>query len=517
VDAPWLRTGLGELEERVARRLRELSDRDVLRRIWGRDHTVWRDDPTEIADRLGWLDAPARARPGPDDLRRFADDVVADGFTHALLLGMGGSSLAPEVFRRVFGVAEGKLDLGVLDTTHPDAIAAVESGAPIGRTLFVVSSKSGTTVETRSHMAYFLDRVGDGSRFVAITDPGSPLEAAARESGFRAVFPGPPDVGGRYSALTTFGLLPAALIGVDLQAVLDSAEEAASACGPDVPVARNPAAILGAAMGEAALTGRDKLTLGVFHRPDAPGGQHYLEPFGAWVEQLVAESTGKDGTGILPVDGERFGPDEVYGSDRLFVTLDEPPTAGPWTALEVVSPERLGRAFFVWELATAVAGHVLRIHPFDQPDVQAAKDRSAELLDRGAIPPEPAGDLDELLETVRPGDYVAIQAFVSPTDRAWGILEEARMRIRDHLRVATTLGFGPRYLHSTGQLHKGGPDTGVFVQVVDEPERDLPIPGREISFGTLLAAQAAGDLAALRDRGRRVARVRFENLASWGD
>jgi transaldolase / glucose-6-phosphate isomerase len=516
VDAPWLRRDLGDLEERVAERVRRLGEEEVVRRIWARDHTVWRDDPAEIADRLGWLDAPARAREEVEDLRRFAEEVAADGLTHAVLLGMGGSSLAPEVFRRVFGVAESMLDLGVLDTTHPNAVAALDSEVPLDRALFVVSSKSGTTVETRSHMAYFLERAGDGSRFVAITDPGTLLEAAAREAGFRRVFPASPDVGGRYSALTAFGLLPAALIGADLEAVLDSAQEAASACGPDVPVGRNPAAVLGAAMGEGALAGRDKLTLGVFHRPDAPGGQYHLEPLGAWTEQLVAESTGKDGTGIVPVDGERFGPEEAYGHDRLFVTLEEPPTVGPWMALDVGSPERLGRAFFVWELAAAVAGHVLGIHPFDQPDVQAAKDRTAELLDRGGLEREPAGDLDALLEAVRPGDYVAIQAFVSPTDRAWGVLEEARMRIRDHLRVATTLGFGPRYLHSTGQLHKGGPNTGVFVQVVDEPERDLPIPGRDFSFGTLLAAQAAGDLAALRDRGRRVARVRLEDLASWG-
>jgi transaldolase/glucose-6-phosphate isomerase len=513
VDAPWLRTGLDDLEEWVTARIRRLGDEEVLRRIWARDHSVWRHDPTEIADRLGWLDAPSRAdREGP---RRFADEVAAEGLTHAVLLGMGGSSLAPEVFRRVCGVAEGRLDLGVLDTTHPDAIAALETEIPLDRTLFVVSSKSGTTIETRSHMAYFLDRLGDGSRFAAITDPGTPLEKAARDAGFRHVFTAPPDVGGRYSALTPFGLVPAALIGADLDAVLGSAEDAATECGPEVPPARNPAAVLGAALGEAALAGRDKLTLGVFHRPDAPGGQHHLEPLGAWVEQLVAESTGKDGTGILPVDGERFGSEDVYGYDRVFVTLDEPPTLEPWLALEVGSPDYLGRAVFVWELATSVAGHILGIQPFDQPDVQAAKDRTGELLEKGELPEEPPGDLSRLLESVRPGDYVAVQAFVAPTDRTWGILEEARMRIRDRLRVATTLGFGPRYLHSTGQLHKGGPDTGVFVQVVEEPAQDLPIPGRPFSFGTLLRAQAAGDLAALRDRGRRVARVRLEDLESW--
>jgi transaldolase / glucose-6-phosphate isomerase len=513
VDAPWLRTGLEDLEGAVATRLQRLGDEDVLPRIWGRDHTVWGDDPAEISDRLGWLDAPSRA--GPEELRRFADEVAEEGLTHAVLLGMGGSSLAPEVFRRVCGVGEGRLDLGVLDTTHPDAIAALEAEIPLDRTLFVVSSKSGTTVETRSHMAYFLDQVGDGSRFVAITDPGTALADAAREAGFRRVFAAQPDVGGRYSALTAFGLVPAALIGADLDAVLDSSREAASACGPEVPPARNPAALLGAAMGEAAVAGRDKLTLGVFHRPDAPGGQYHLEPLGAWVEQLVAESTGKDGTGILPVDGERFGFEDVYGEDRLFVTLDEPPTLEPWLALEVGSPDRLGRAFFVWELATAVAGRVLGIQPFDQPDVQAAKDRTGELLEKGELPEEPPGDLDGLMESVMPGDYVAVQAFVSPTDRTWGILEEARMRIRDRLRVATTLGFGPRYLHSTGQLHKGGPSTGVFVQVLEDPVQDLPIPGRPFTFGTLLRAQAAGDLAALRDRGRRVARVRLDDLGSW--
>ena len=516
VEAPWLRTDLGELEERVEARVRRLDQDDVLPRIWARDHAVWREDPTEISDRLGWLDAPDRAREEADDLRAFAAEVADEGNTHAVLLGMGGSSLAPEVFRRVFGVPPGRLDLGVLDTTHPDAIRTVEASIPLDRTLFVVSSKSGTTIETRSHLGYFLDRVGDGSRFVAITDPGTPLEAAAREARFRRVFAAPPDVGGRYSALTPFGLLPAALIGVDLDAVLDSAGEAAAACGPEVPTLRNPAAVLGAAMGESALAGRDKLTLGVFHHPQAPGGQHHLEPFGSWVEQLIAESTGKDGTGILPVDGERFGPPDVYGSDRLFVTLDEPPPFGPWATLEVGSPERLGRAFFVWELATAIAGHVLGIQPFDQPDVQSAKDRTAEALERGRISDEPRGDLDALLGSLRPGDYVAIQAFATPTDRTWGVLEEARMRIRDRLRVATTLGFGPRYLHSTGQLHKGGPDTGVFVQVFEESSADLPIPGQPYSFGELIAAQAAGDLAALRDRGRRAARVRLQDLEGWG-
>jgi transaldolase/glucose-6-phosphate isomerase len=500
-------TALGldhDLQEAVNARLHRIDEEQVVPRIWARDHTVWRDEPAEIADRLGWLTAPHASRRLVTDLRGFAQEAAADGLTHVVLLGMGGSSLAPEVLRATLGVAPGMLDLRVLDTTHPDAIAAVERDVPLDRTLFVVSSKSGTTLETRSHMDFFLEQVGDAGRFVAVTDPGTPLEADALARGFRRVVTAQPDVGGRYSALTAFGLVPAALTGADLEALLESAAGAAAECGGAVRTEANPGAVLGAILGVSALAGRDKLTLSL---------PVELAAVGAWVEQLVAESTGKGGAGIVPVDGEP--PGGAYGDDRLFLSLGPPPGLEPWARVEMAGPAELGGAFFVLEFATAVAGHVLAIHPFDQPDVQSAKDRTAEILAGGEIPEEPPGDLDALLATVRPGDYVAIQAFVAPSQASWRDLQSARARIRDRLRVATTLGYGPRYLHSTGQLHKGGPNTGVFVQVVDEPTEDRPVPGRPYTFGRLIAAQAVGDLAALRDRGRRVARVTREALVAW--
>jgi glucose-6-phosphate isomerase len=512
-QARWVRAELGDLNEAVGSRLDRLAD--VVARIWDRDHTVWSDDPREIDDRLGWLDAPERGRSRLDDLRGFVEEVSGWGLTHAVLLGMGGSSLAPEVFRLVAGVAPGMLDLRVLDSTHPDAVAAVERDVPLDRTLFIVSSKSGTTVETRSHMAYFLDLVGDPARFVAITDPGSPLEHAATEAGFLWVFGAPPDVGGRYSALTEFGLVPAALIGAELDAMLREAAAAAEACGPAVPPAENPGALLGAILGEAALAGRDKCTItaeGSAPPGDVRGGPLQL---GAWIEQLLAESTGKEGRGILPVDLEPSGPPEAYGEDRLFLALQATPDLGPYVSLEGDGPEHLGRSMFLLEFATAVAGNVLGIHPFNQPDVQSAKDRTAELLRSADLPDEPPGDLDELLGSVRPGDYAAIQAFAAPSNETLHQLQDARARIRDRLRVATTLGWGPRYLHSTGQYHKGGPNTGVFIQVLEEPKEDRPVPGQDFTFGRLIAAQAAGDLAALRQRGRRAARVPRETLLSW--
>ena len=495
------------LQDAVDARLRSMEEERVVPRIWARDHTVWRDEPTEIVDRLGWLTLPHASRSLVAELRAFAQEVASDGLTHAVLLGMGGSSLAPEVLRSTLGTAPGMLDLRVLDTTHPDAIAALEGEIPLDRSLFLVSSKSGTTIETRSHLAYFHDRVGDGSRFVAVTDPGSPLQTEAEGLGFRRVFAAPADVGGRYSALTVFGLLPAALIGADLEGLLASAARAAAASGGAVAPSANAGAALGAVLGEAVRAGRDKLTLSL---PAEVGA------LGAWVEQLVAESTGKDGTGILPVDGEPPADASVYGGDRLFLSLGGPVTAEPWARLPLGDPSELGAAFFILEFATAVAGHVLGIHPFDQPDVQAAKDRTDEVLSSGEIPEEPPGDLEALLASVRAGDYVAIQAFVAPSTEAQRALQGARVRIRDRLRVATTIGFGPRYLHSTGQLHKGGPNTGVFVQVLERPAEDRQVPGRPYTFGRLLAAQAAGDLTAVRERGRRVARVPLEALLAWG-
>jgi glucose-6-phosphate isomerase len=504
--ARGMRADLGDLGAGVGERLERLDQ--VIPRIWARDHTVWSGDPTEITDRLGWLDAPERARGHLADIWNAAEEIADRGLTHAVLLGMGGSSLAPEVFRGAFGVAAGMLDLRVLDSTHPDAVAEVERDVPLDRALFVVSSKSGTTIETRSHMEHFLELVGDPSRFVAVTDPGTPLEDEAHRRGFARVFSAPPDVGGRYSALTEFGLLPAALIGADVDGVLDRAAEATADCGPDVPVAENPGAVLGAALGEAAMAGRDKCTI------VASGNGFSAAALGPWIEQLLAESTGKEGTGILPVDGDPAGRD-TWGPDRFVLSLGGGVEDVPGTSLDLREPVDLGWAMMVLELATAVAGHVLGIHPFDQPDVQSAKDRTAEVLSGGTIPPEPEADLDPLLAQVRPGDYVAIQAFVPPSEDRWAGLQETRRRVGERLGVATTLGYGPRYLHSTGQYHKGGPNTGVFLQVFEEPKEDRPIPGREFTFGDLIAAQAAGDLAALRERERRAGRVSGEALTRW--
>jgi glucose-6-phosphate isomerase len=501
-----LETALDEdLSRAVDLRLAALERDEVIPRIWRRDHTVWRDDPREIVDRLGWLNLPHTERPLLPAARAVAQEASAAGLTHAILLGMGGSSLAPEVFRRALGLAPGGLDLRVLDSTHPDAVAAVEAEVPLDRTLFVVSSKSGTTIETRSHLAYFLERVGDGSRFVAITDPGSSLEAEAAARGFRRVMTARADVGGRYSALTAFGLLPAALIGADLEVLIGSAADAAASCGGTNRPGANPGAALGAILGEAALAGRDKLTIAASEEVAALGG---------WLEQLIAESTGKEGKGIVPVDLEPARPSVT--SDRIHLLLGAEPGSEPWAGLPVGDPESLGAAMFVLEFATAVAGHVLGIHPFDQPDVQSAKDRTADALREGTErAEEPPGDLDGLFRGAGPGDYVAIQAFVPPGEMTWDSLQRARAVIGERLGVATTLGYGPRYLHSTGQLHKGGPPTGVFLQVVEEAREDREIPGSGYTFGRLIAAQADGDLAALRERGRRVARVPLDALLEW--
>ncbi|CAN5181564.1 hypothetical protein BH20ACT24_BH20ACT24_14100 [soil metagenome] len=495
-------------------RVEALDRHRVVERIWQKDVTVWRADPTEIADRLGWLSVHHAMREQVAILRDFAGRCVQDGFAAAVLVGRGGSSLAPEVLRGALGVHPGGLELAVLDTTHPDQILALERTLDLDRTLFIVASKSGTTVETLAHLAYFWSKVPDGSRFVAITDPGTPLESLAADRGFRQTFRNPADIGGRYSAMSYVGLVPAALLGADLDGLLDHAAAMAGACAAPVRSIENPGAWLGAVVGEAARAGRDKLTFVL----DDP-----LVSFGPWVEQLLAESTGKDGRGIVPVDGEDVGPPDVYGDDRFFVGIGGDPArrsleplehgGHPAVMLPVDGPPELGGEFFRWEFATAVAGAVLGIHPFDQPNVQEAKDATKRLLERGVEEP-PYGDFRALLETVRPGDYLAIQAYLPRSAANEAMLQGIRSRLRDRLRVATTVGFGPRFLHSTGQLHKGGPDTGVFVQVVEPPAEDVAVPGERYSFGDLIAAQAAGDLAALRSRGRRVTRVRPADLGA---
>jgi transaldolase / glucose-6-phosphate isomerase len=491
--------------------LRRMDRNRVIERIWAKDHTVWKDDPTEITNRLGWLTIADLMHERIGELETFAQQAAADGFETAVLLGMGGSSLAAEVFATTFGAADGALELIVLDTTHPATIERVTSQLDLARTLFIVASKSGTTTETLSHFAHFWERVSRGERFVAITDPGTPLERLGRDHGFRAVFSNPDDIGGRYSALSYFGLLPAALIGAPLHEILDRAKEMESASGRLVSADRSAAATLGAVMGEAAKAGRDKLTL------DLPSE---IESLGNWVEQLIAESTGKEGRGIVPVVGEPLGEPGVYGEDRLFVAIGEHDgLAGlenlghPVVRLAYEDRDQIGAEYFRWEMATAVAGYVLHINPFDQPNVQEAKDAMNQLLSRGALEDPGFDDLGALLKEVVSGDYVGIQAYLDRTSETEDTLQRARLAIRDGYRVATTVGFGPRFLHSTGQLHKGGANNGVFIQVVD-PSRttDAPIPGRPYSFGTLIDAQALGDLRSLRGSGRRVARVTLDTL-----
>jgi transaldolase/glucose-6-phosphate isomerase len=449
---------------------------ELVERIWERDPTVWTGG--DEAKWLGWLDEPMRIRSRIGELEQFVEDLTAPGAVDTfVLLGMGGSSLAPEVLRRTFDASA----FHVLDTTHPAAIRRLTEELDLDATLFLVASKSGTTLETRCHLDWFWERAGKrGELFVAITDPGSELSRLARERGFREVFEGEPTIGGRYSALSVFGVVPAALMGVDLERLLERVDEVVEACRFEDG---NPGLELGLELGNGWLEGRDKVTI----NPNTGG-------FGLWAEQLLAESTGKQGKGLIPAPGEPpEGPDRQAPEVRL---------PGPY---------ELGQEFFRWEFATAVAGSVLGINPFDQPDVQAAKDRTNEVLSAGGEPDvEPRGSLEELFVQARPGDYVAIQAFVDPAHQ--DELDPLVERARAETGCVVTHGFGPRYLHSTGQLHKGGPNTGLFVQVVDDPGDELPIPGRKFGFRRLIRAQAAGDLASLEERGRRIVRVRLEDV-----
>lgn len=501
--------GLGALSTAVADRLQSLDSERTVARIWERDHTVWNDDPTEISNRLGWLTISDEMADEAARLRSFAASVAGEGYTTAVLLGMGGSSLAPEVLHATFGVAPGALDLKVLDTTDPGQIRSVTQEIDLETTIFIAASKSGRTIETLSHLEYFWEKIPDGRHFVAITDPGSPLAALARERNFRRVFESEPQVGGRYSALSHFGMVPAALLGVDLRRLLERAGEMQTACGPAVAASENAGAWLGAVMGEAALAGRDKLTLVL---------PAELATLGYWIEQLIAESTGKGGRGIIPIEGEELGPPALYGDDRLFVAigdhhaLAELEAAGhPVVRLPYTDPYQLGAEFFRWEFATAVAGRILQINPFDQPNVQAAKDVTAAILDGQDAQVRTQGLLETLAST-RLGDYIAITAYLARNAKTIARMDALRLRLLDRYRVATTVGFGPRFLHSTGQLHKGGANNGVFIQVVAEEELDLAIPGQTHTFGQIKAAQALGDLVSLTALSRRVTRVTIEEF-----
>ncbi len=485
---------------------------DVVERIWSGDPTAFsRLDLPELADRLGWLTLHDDMSGRVPEFNRIADDLAADGVETVVLLGMGGSSLAPEVFASVFGSRPGRPRLLVLDSTHPDAILDVAAGLDVSTAAFIVSSKSGSTLETLSLFRYFFAACGgDGSRFIAITDPGSGLETLAAGRNFRATVLSPPDVGGRYSALSPFGLLPAAIIGADVRQLLENTAGFAAR-------SRHPAEAaldLGATWGTLALLGRDKLTI---HTSPT------LSTFPGWLEQLIAESLGKNGTGVVPIAGEEWRDD--YGPDRSFLTfrMQGEPAVIPWdsavaaghpvTRIELESPLVLGAEILRAELATAGAGEVLGVHPFDQPDVEAAKKLARKAMESGAAsadatPAEVAKpELDRLLDQTAPGDYVGIHAYLNGR----GELEEALARFRrvvgTRSGAATTLGIGPRFLHSTGQLHKGGPDSGVFIQLIDKPKNQVPVPETEHGFGEIISAQAAGDYEALLAAGRRVVRI----------
>lgn len=517
---------LGRYRDQVQRRIGALASQGAIRRLWAKDPTLWFAEPAaEISDRLGWLDLPERSLRSLGELQTFASEARKEA-DRVVLLGMGGSSLAPELFSKVFGAAAGYPELTVLDATHPRAVRAWAERLDPARTLFIVSSKSGTTLETTSLFRFFwhwAQQMGEepGRRFVAVTDPDTPLARLARERGFRRLFLAPADIGGRFSALSCFGLLPAALLGIEVETLLHEAERMRRACGAREEA--NPGVRLGAALAEMALAGRDKLTFFT---------SASLASFPDWLEQLIAESTGKEGRGILPVVGEPES--AAHGEDRLLAFLllegESPPPlmvrleragepAPPYLAFRLRTREALGQELFRWEIATAIAGAVLEVHPFNQPDVALAKELAKEAIagaGAGADPIQAVEATDEqrlsralsaLFSRASRGDYVAVHAYLPPEEQVQGSLRRLKQRLGERTKLPVTVGFGPRLLHSTGQLHKGGPEGGLFLQLVDTPTEELPVPESELTFAQLIRAQADGDYRALRQRGRRVVRV----------
>ena len=484
----------------------DLVDRDAVRRLYEGDHTLWQDDPTELADRLGWIPVVAEVL---TDLPRLAErcDALVEGIDDVIVMGMGGSSLFPEVLARTFEPASGRPRLHVLDTTDPAAIARIADSCPPARTLHLASSKSGSTIETRSHLEWAWQRAAGAGRFAVVTDPGSELGALARERRFADVFENRSDIGGRYSALSLFGVVPGLLMGADVDALLRGGVDALEHSGPAVDAQDNAALQLASMLAGGVRSGHDKATFVL--DPD-------LATMGLWVEQLVAESLGKHGTGAVPIVGEPIGDPEVYGDDRVFLSqlpIDELVAAGHPALVggSDASAHGIGHLVVTMELAVALTGAAIGVQPFDQPDVAAAKAATNEVLQSGALE-VPADSLDALLAQVRPGDHLALQIFGDPGDHEAHVLDAVRVALRDRLRVAVSLGFGPRYLHSTGQLHKGGPKAIVCVQAVGNDPHEIPIPGQPFGFGHLKQAQAAGDLRTLQARGIRAGRVDLQEL-----
>ena len=532
-------SGLEPYEGEIRRVASGMEAAAVMSRIWRKDATVWKEKDVEISGRLGWLEAPEKAAGMLPGIDSFVNEVREAGYDHALLLGMGGSSLAPEVFSRVFGTQKGYLALDVLDSTDPEAVLSRAEKLACEKTIFIASSKSGTTLETTSFLNFFYTRTSDslgreraGAHFAAITDPGTPLERTARGLGFRCVFYGDPDVGGRFSVLSAFGLAPAALLGMDIPRLLTRARQAAGDCRTAAP-RENPGASLGLLLGVMAAAGRDKAVFLL-----SPG----IEGFGAWIEQLLAESTGKEGRGILPLVRDAGFSFDRDAPDRFVVHIglggdgshDERlrrigKNRTPLVSYTLEDVHDLGYQFFLWEMATAVAGHILKVNPFDQPNVAASKKKTEAVLKTlqergGPAGPKPAAE-DELrrfLSRAEPGDYVVVQAFLPPEPAIRAGLQEFAAAIRAKTDLAVTYDFGPRFLHSTGQLHKGDRGNGLFIQLTSGHPRDAGVPAgpgsstSSYSFGTLIDAQALGDLEALMENGRRVIRFHFPERADEG-
>jgi len=529
----------GSVKEKVEARLTKWKEQNIAERIWKHDPAVWKEKPEddkELSNRLGWLNLASSMKDSVKEITDFANEVKSE-FSSVVLLGMGGSSLAPEVFAKTFGGAQGYPALVILDSTHPYSVKKILETHDMAKTLFVVSSKSGGTIETMSFFHTFFDAVkkvspAPGKNFIALTDPGSGLEKMAKENGFRKIFSTPAEVGGRFSALTPFGMVPAALIGMDIASFLNEAALMTEACSAGCDVANSPGFYFGALLGELALNNINKVT--VFASPE-------ISSFPAWAEQLVAESTGKDGVGILPVADERFEGVDKYGKDRVFVSIElkdgnnsvnldaknQLIKAG-YPVIEMILKDKyaLAQEFFRWEVATAMAGAVLEINPFDQPNVQLAKTLAGESLAaykaNGSLPVSapvitgekvevysPAGAatakgaLEEFLSQAAEGNYAAINCFAPMTEEAQAVLTKLRIGIRNKYKIATTLGFGPRFLHSTGQLHKGDGNKGLFIVITSDPGNDIDVPGQGYSFGTLIAAQGQGDIKALVNCKRR--------------
>jgi glucose-6-phosphate isomerase len=520
---------LGPLADRLNNAIREAEQAGVGKHIWRKDASLWKPDEAshkQIRNSLGWLTVPDEMIGVAGELVEFAEMIRARGFRHVMVCGMGGSSLCPEVLARTFGQQAGLYpELLVLDSTDPDVIARLRDQIDVEHTLFVIASKSGTTTEPTVFYKFWYDevsklRANPGENFIAITDPGSPLVDTAAELGFQRTFLNQSDIGGRYSALSYFGMVPAALMGIDIGKLLERAKEAEQSCSPVMPAESNIALKLGTILGECANAGRDKLTLII---------DPQIETLGLWIEQLIAESTGKEGKGILPVTGEPLGEPSVYGDDRVFVAIsigvipqDTNATLGALAAAghPIVNRQLndiydLGSEFFIWEFATACAGWRLGINPFDQPNVQEAKDATRELLSEFSATGKLADDQklagDEAiraqLESIESGDYIAFLNYIEELPEVDRAFQEIRTAVRDRTKCATTIGYGPRFLHSTGQLHKGGPNTGVFFQFEAKDKHDFPVPGEPYSFSILKQAQALGDFRALVSRGRRVVRI----------